>query len=456
MTVRVELSEWSRLDSGDAHLKGRSLDRQEQAVAARLAAGDRLLVTEQRDGLAVETTSWVGRVTLGDLQITVQPKIAPDTLLALVRYAYGLRDLSLLHPSRYTTGDRLFVDLLVAQLIDEAEELLARGLHRRYAQRAEVLASPRGRLDFSGIARTAGQARIGLPCVHHPRLSDNILNRTLLAGLQHGATLASDPALRIATRRLAARLAEDVTAIPPKRLDMDAADRAISRLTLDYSPAITLIRLLLEGAGLSLSGDESHLAVRGFLFDMNKFFQRLLSRFLQEFLPASYSLADEHRLTEVMEYAPNLNPQRRRRPTPRPDFAVLRKGKPLQFFDAKYRDLWDRSLPADMLYQLAIYAMVGGASRTSVILYPALEASTTDQRIDVRDALGGDPRGSVILRGVDLSRMQRAIEDRDTQASRALVGDLLDIATESVFPPSPPEGVGTKSSSGGGNATVAY
>ncbi|MCK9496509.1 MAG: McrC family protein [Dehalococcoidia bacterium] len=428
MTVRIDLTEWGEVGSTDARLKERSLDALARAVAASLATGDRLIVTEHREGLAIQATSWVGRVRLGDLQITVQPKIAPGTLLALVRYAYGLRDLSLLHPSQYATGDRLFVDLLVAQLIDEVEELFGRGLHRRYEARTEVLASPRGRLDFKTLARTAGQLTTGLPCVHHPRLADNILNRALLAGLEHSAALASDPVLRITARRLSAQLAEDVALVSPKRLDIAAAERAVSRLTQDYTPALTLIRLLLEGAGLSLSGDEDHLRVRGFLFDMNKFFQRLLSRFLQEFLPASYSLADEHRLTEVMEYAPDQNPQRRRHPTPRPDFALLRQGKPVQFFDAKYRDLWERNMPADMLYQLAIYAMLGGASRTSVILYPALGGMTVDQRINVRDALGGVPKGSVILRGVDLVRMQRAIEDHDIQDARLLVAELLDLS----------------------------
>jgi len=427
MTVLVSLAEWSELGPTDPGLVGRSLDGQSRAVTARLAESDRLTIIEHREGLSIRASSWVGRVTLGELQITVQPKIAAGTLLALVRYAYGLRDLSLLHPSQYAEGDRLFVDLLVAQLVDEVEELLARGLHRGYERRPEVLASPRGRLDFAVMTRTAGQVLTGLACVHHPRLSDNTLNRALLAGLEHSAALANDPVLRIAARRLARRLAEDVTAVKAKRPDISAAEREISRLTKDYTPALTLIRLLFDGAGLSLSQGEEHVPVRGFLFDMNKFYQRLLSRFLREFLPAPYSLAEEHRLTEIMEYSPEQNPQHRRRPTPRPDFALLGQGVPLRFFDAKYRDLWDRNLPADMLYQLAIYAMLGGASRTSVILYPALEAATTDQRIDVRNALGGLPQGSVILRGVDLVRMQQAIEKRDTKASRALVEEMLDL-----------------------------
>lgn len=437
MTVRVDLTEWSELDSTDARLKGRWLDTPARAVAARLATNDRLVVTEHRDGLVIQTTSWVGRVTLGDLQITIQPKIAADTLLALVRYAYGFRDLSLLHSSQYATGDRLFVDLLVAQLIDEATELLARGIHRRYEMRSGFLASPRGRLDFATMARTVGRVTPDLPCVHHPRLADNILNRTLLAGLQHAATLTSDPVLRIAARRLAAQLAEDVALLSPKRLDIDAAERFISRLTQGYTPALTLIRLLLEGSGLSLSRDEEHLPVRGFLFDMNRFFQRLLSRFIREFLPASYGLADEHRLTEVMEYAPGLNPRGRRRPTPRPDFALLREGKPLQFFDAKYRDLWERNLPADMLYQLAIYAMIGGAGRTSVILYPAIDGTRSDQRVDVRDALSGVRQGSVILRGVDLVRMQRAIDEHDDRAAQRLVIEFLDLSTAPPAAPAP-------------------
>jgi len=42
-------------------------------------------------------------------------------------------------------------DILVWQLIEEAKELLARGLRRAYVRREEALSSPRGRIDFQTI-----------------------------------------------------------------------------------------------------------------------------------------------------------------------------------------------------------------------------------------------------------------------------------------------------------------
>ena len=52
--------------------------------------------------------------------------------------------------------------------------------------------------------------------------------------------------------------------------------------------------------------------------------------------------------------------------------------------DAKYRDLWERSLPNHMLYQLTIYATTH-PQHVATILYPTVERQATESRVAIRD-----------------------------------------------------------------------
>ena len=160
-------------------------------------------------GLSVKSTSFVGRVRLGEIDITVVPKLGSDSLLKLLRYAYGLRDLQLLPSTTHTTHALGLQDILVWQLVEEVQELLARGLRRAYVRREEALASPRGRIDFQAMAASGLPAEATLPCVHHRRDEDRLINRVLLAGLRLAASLAVDRDLRVRAGRLADLLGGD-------------------------------------------------------------------------------------------------------------------------------------------------------------------------------------------------------------------------------------------------------
>src|SRR6266568_1399507 len=96
MTISLELQEWSEKTATEqaSPLAGVFLkDAETRVLAQQLTTAGMLEIRELREGLSIASTSYVGRITLGDLVITVQPKISGMPLVRLLRYAYGLRDL---------------------------------------------------------------------------------------------------------------------------------------------------------------------------------------------------------------------------------------------------------------------------------------------------------------------------------------------------------------------------
>jgi 5-methylcytosine-specific restriction enzyme subunit McrC len=428
--VDVQLAEWQTVSpspgSVTENVKLGSNPRVHE-LARRLTESGILEVLELRNGLTLRSTSFVGRFRLGEIDITVVPKLPSDALLKLLRYAYELRDLRLLPSTTHTTQVLGLQDILVWQLIEEAKELLARGLRRAYVRREEALSSPRGRVDFHTIAAQSTLAEASLPCIHHRRDEDRLINQVLLSGLRLASSLDVDRGLRIRTARLGDLLGESVS---PVRLDRRVFRRLASemdRTTRAYKPAISIIQILAEAGGQSLGG-EAGLRLPGFLFDMNRFFQALLGKFLEDNLP-DHTVRSEHRLRGMLAYVPGWNPRKQQAPVPRPDFLVAKGTQVLAILDAKYRDLWKNSLPREMLYQLAIYATVHECG-TATILYPTTHAQAEEARIEVRDPLNGGRRALVVLRPVYLDRLEVLVS---TKQSATVLRERRTFARELVF-----------------------
>jgi 5-methylcytosine-specific restriction enzyme subunit McrC len=418
----ITLSEWeTRRPENCADLAGRFLEVSQATrhVIERLTDSNFLGLTELRHGLQIKAYSYIGRIRIGDLNITILPKIKGTSLLSLVRYAYGFRRLNLISDSTHLVDHCGLEDLLINQLNAEVQELISRGLLRAYIGTNERLSSPRGRIDLNRMTLDGGTVTATLPCLHHPRIEDTLLNRVLMAGLQLAATMASVFDLRRESRRLASLMEEQVSTVRLDGVMLDRATRQMNRLTTAYSSALSIIHLLIEARGVVLEGQTATTTLPGFLFDMNAFFQALLSRLLRENLPG-YSVRDEHGLTGMMRYNPKFNPQRRQSPTPRPDYVVTRHGTLCSILDAKYRDLWEKQLPREMLYQLVVYAISDRQQPQSSILYPTTNPLAKEARIDISDPLFGKPVGQVCLRPVLLPLVEKLATSKTSQAGREL------------------------------------
>lgn len=419
--VNIRLAEWeTRTPQTDPTLRDTRLvaNAETRLVVERLARADILNIVELRDGLSIQAFAHVGKIEIGNVTVTIRPKIPAPSLLHLLRYAYDLRNLDLFADTTFDSEPEAFQDLLLHQLAEEAAELMARGLQRQYQRTEESLASPRGSLDMRKLARSGGMASATLPCVHYPRSQNTLPNQVLLSGLQWGANMALSPRLKTRLNRLAGVLREDVK---PVRLNRETFARLLAestRPTRAYQPAFTLIELLLAGAGIHLESDEHALPLSGFLFDMNRFFEALLSKFLRENLPG-YMVRDQSRISNVVTYNKAYNPLKRPSPSLRPDYIVLDGNKTVAILDAKYRDLWASSLPPYMLYQLAMYALLGGCAQGAAILYPAANPEAAEQRVDICAPLAGTRQSQVVLRPVPLNLLEQAtLQTTGAQAQR--------------------------------------
>ena len=416
----IPLQEWQKVTPDESPLvTGVYLDHDPaiQQQIAYLNKSKRIEILELVNGLQIRTFQHIGQVQIGPLRITIRPKIDGVRFLSLLQYAYSWRKLEFFDSSALNLDDNGFQDILILQLLAEAKNILGRGLTRNYEPVKEKLTSPKGRIDFTQYAYNGGLSDASLFCRHYLRLENNILNQALLAGLKLSSRITSDIKLRTELRRISQILEQNVSIIKLGSALIQKARINTNRLTTNYRPSLSIIEILLSSQGISLDGKEDNNKLPGFLFDMNRFYQALLSRFLSENL-FGYDVQNEFQLSGMLAYHPQHNPQRHRAATIRPDYAIVKEHQVIALIDAKYRDLWENPLPRDMVYQLAIYAFSQKRPGTATILYPTINQEAQEAWLNVRDPKTTETLAKVVLRPVNLLKLEEMVNASNTKYLR--------------------------------------
>jgi 5-methylcytosine-specific restriction enzyme subunit McrC len=436
----LRVPEWSGATT--TILRGFGDDAAARGLAARLTAESRRLsVVEHRDSIAVETYSYVGSVQIGSLRVVIEPKIEPETLIRLLRFGYGLPDLQLYEIQESSVAADQFAELIIGQLLAESRALILRGLRRSYREDRTSSASPKGRLDFQRLVASGGLRSSMLPVVEHRHSSDNPANRLLLAGLKRAQRLTTELQHRQEAARLCSTLEDEVVEVPLSSELLATFRRKRSRLFKPYDAVATLVEILMESLGTNPTGTEGGPNLPGFLFDMNKLWERVLERILVEHTPAPMSVRAQYGIKNMFRWEPGA--QGRMDSVPRPDFALFLGGKCQALLDAKYRDLWTQSLPRDMLYQLAIYGLSQGVNAPAVMLYPSSAPAARDRSIQVNDPVTGNLMARIVLRPVPIRRLAQSIAEtgsvgrdmRTRLAFECLTGDLAQASKKSNLTP---------------------
>lgn len=316
------------------------------AEAEALASAE-LAVVSSTPGSAdwlVAAGTKVGVARVGDLQVSIRPKIAIDRLVFLMGYATKptfWRNHSVLLDVESDLPEAL--GHAFARLASKATD---QGLLQGYKTVDESLAVVRGRIRVRDqISRRFG---VGLPLevTYDDFTIDIAENQILLAA---ATRLLRMPGLSKTVRHSLQRIRMQMSGVSVLARGELVPTWIPSRLNARYQAPLHLAELIL--AGDSFEQRQGDLLVGGFVFDMWRIYEDFLSNALRESLaPYGGSASLQHRMHLDEAHRVEM----------RPDFVWTGRDGRRIVVDAKYKAEKPAGFPQADLYQLLAYCTVLG------------------------------------------------------------------------------------------------
>ncbi len=323
---------------------------------------------------SIRFTQYVGVIQVGDRVIEVLPKAdrrEEDTketkdkwqsaLLSMLRTVHNL-------PLTSTTESHLqkrrstVLDFFFGLFIRDVEDLVHRGLVKRYRRTKANCTALKGRIDFPRHIQQnlIHQERVFVE--HQVYHTDHLLHALLKQALSIVKDIAQDPSISVQAKGTEWAF-EHVT---DRSMDAATLDRIIlDRKTEPYARAVQLAIMIVQNYAPDIKG--GHMPLIGLMFDMNVLFEQFVYRVLRKAQPA------------FSEQQLNVRGQARKKfwhnKTIRPDL-VLEYNKDGEhkrvIVDTKWK-VPANAKPNDAdLKQMFVYNLQFDAA-SSVLLYPEVE-----------------------------------------------------------------------------------
>ena len=225
--------------------------------------------------------STIGALQIGDLSVSIQPKLPIARVLYLASYAMG--EIKLWDEFFDFEEAPTLVEMLVSTLSAAARRAFARGLLHGYRTEEESLHTVRGRIRIDEQIRRRFGIAPPVEVRYDDFTEDVLANRLVRAASARLGKLRLRSKSRTALARIDARL-ENVAHVefPPN----DVPEVRFDRLNEHYRDVVTLARLILRHA--TIETERGGIRAVGFLMDMNKVFEEFVRRALRKELGLSH------------------------------------------------------------------------------------------------------------------------------------------------------------------------
>ena len=227
--------------------------------------------------------SVVGAFQIGDLSVSICPKVGIRKLIFLACYAMGafkLRE----HERHHFEDSETLPDAMSLSLATAARKAFGRGLLHGYRTEEESLHTVRGRIRMGDQIMRRFNIPVPVEVRYDEFTEDIIANRLVKAAAwQLGRTRLRAQKARDGLREVAARLGNvSLVEFPPH----DVPEVKFDRLNERYREVVMLSRLVL--CRRFFESGRGTVAASGFHMNMNVVFQRFVTRALQETLEETF------------------------------------------------------------------------------------------------------------------------------------------------------------------------